>query len=169
MTKYSPPTDKLLDRGVLARKADEWRVSGTVVVFTNGCFDILHAGHVHYLSAARSEGDVLVVGLNSDTSVREIKGVSRPINPQRQRAEVLSALTCVDAICVFDEPDPLELIRAARPHVLVKGEDWAETEIVGADFVRQGGGRVVRVPLLPDVSTSRIIERVLKRFSTVAS
>ncbi len=132
------------------------------VVFTNGCFDLLHAGHVHYLNAARQQGDVLIVGLNSDASVRAIKGESRPVVPQGQRADVLAGLAAVDHIVVFEEPDPLALILALVPDVLVKGGDWAEADIVGADAVKRQGGRVVRIGLREGVSTSGIIARILE-------
>jgi len=133
------------------------------VVFTNGCFDIMHAGHVHYLRAARDQGDLLVVGLNSDRSVRTIKGASRPIVEQAMRAQVLEALACVDYITVFDDPDPLQLILALQPDVLVKGADWAEDRIVGAREVREAGGDVVRVPLVEGISTSEIIRWILEK------
>lgn len=160
--------DKILTRSQLVDRLEDVR-GGRVVVFTNGCFDILHAGHVRYLTAARRAGDLLVVGLNSDASVRLIKDPGRPINPQAQRAEVLAALACVDFVCLFDAPDPLELIRAVRPDVLVKGADWAEDAIVGADLVRAAGGRVLRIELLTGVSTSAIIQRVVARYGAAAA
>ena len=147
----------------LVQKISVLRVSGRTIVFTNGCFDILHVGHVRYLAAARSEGDVLVVGLNSDESTRSIKQENRPIVSQDQRAEVLAGLECVDYITVFNEPDPLKLIQALKPDVLVKGADWKEEDIIGADVVKDGGGKVVRVDVVPDISTSRIIQRIVKR------
>ncbi len=147
----------------LVQKISILRVSGRPIVFTNGCFDILHVGHVRYLAAARSEGDVLVVGLNSDESTRSIKQENRPIVSQDQRAEVLAGLECVDYITVFNEPDPLKLIQALKPDVLVKGADWKEEDIIGADVVKEGGGKVVRVDVVPDISTSRIIQRIVKR------
>ena len=140
------------------------RKAGRQIVFTNGCFDILHAGHVRYLTAARQEGDRLVVGLNSDPSVRRIKGPERPLVPQQQRAEVLAGLRCVDYIVIFDEPDPLRVIQTLRPDVLVKGDDWPDDQIIGADVVKSGGGRVVRVPVVEGISTSRIIERIVERY-----
>lgn len=146
----------------LINTIDHLRRSGKQVVFTNGCFDIMHAGHVRYLAAARSEGEILVVGINSDKSVKLIKEKNRPIIPQDQRAEVLAGLWCVDYIVFFDEPDPLKLIQAIKPDVLVKGEDWPEDKIIGADFVRAEGGKVVRVALVPDISTSMIIEKIVK-------
>lgn len=155
-------TPKILGRKDLAEKANTLRRARKRIVFTNGCFDILHVGHVRYLASARNEGDVLVVGLNSDKSIKSIKKENRPIIPEDQRAEVLAGLWCVDYVTLFDEPDPLSLIQAVRPDVLVKGADWAETEIVGADFVTASGGKVIRVEMVPDISTSRIIQRIIK-------
>ena len=132
------------------------------VVFTNGCFDILHAGHVRYLAAAGAEGDLLVVGLNSDASVRLIKGDKRPILHQDHRAEVLASLGCVDYVVLFDAPDPLILIQTLKPDVLVKGADWLEASIVGGEFVKANGGSVVRISMVPEVSTSQIIEKILE-------
>jgi D-glycero-beta-D-manno-heptose 1-phosphate adenylyltransferase len=153
---------KIVQRENLAQTMKEARAVGEKIVFTNGCFDILHVGHVRYLAAAKSEGNVLVVGLNSDESVKSIKKESRPIIPQEQRAEVLSSLWCVDYVTLFDEPDPLSLIKVVQPDVLVKGADWSEEEIVGADVVKANGGRVVRVSVVPGVSTSRIIQQIIK-------
>jgi rfaE bifunctional protein nucleotidyltransferase chain/domain len=133
------------------------------VVFTNGCFDILHAGHVRYLCAARQQGDLLVVGLNSDRSVKAIKGTSRPIVAQEMRAEVLAALECVNYVTLFDDPDPLKLIMALKPDVLVKGADWEEAQIIGAHQVREAGGKIVRIQLLPGISTSEIIRRIVEK------
>lgn len=132
------------------------------VIFTNGCFDILHAGHVRYLKKARSLGDVLVVGLNSDRSVRSIKGETRPIVPQNERAEVLSALECVDYVVLFSDATPLKLIEAIKPHVLAKGADWAAKDIVGGDIVRKNGGKIARITLVKGRSTTNIIRRVLE-------
>jgi rfaE bifunctional protein nucleotidyltransferase chain/domain len=139
-----------------------WRAEGRRVVFTNGCFDLLHPGHVSLLEAARSEGDVLVVGLNSDRSVRDLKGPGRPVLPEDERAEALLALEAVDRVVVYDEPTPAEVIRALLPDVLVKGADWAADAIVGSDVVEAAGGRVVRVPLVPGRSTTGLLERVRK-------
>ncbi len=135
-------------------------------MFTNGCFDLLHVGHVRYLAAARAQGDLLIVGLNSDRSVAEIKGPRRPLVPERERAEVLAALACVDFVVVFDAAHPLALIQAIVPDVLVKGADWPEAEIVGADAVRAGGGRVARIPVVEGASTSALITRVIERYGT---
>jgi rfaE bifunctional protein nucleotidyltransferase chain/domain len=134
------------------------------VVFTNGCFDLLHVGHVRYLEDARSQGDLLVVAVNSDGSVRQIKGDLRPIIQQEQRCELVAALHCVDYVCVFDTPDPLPLITLLQPNILVKGADWSLDKTVGAAEVQRAGGKVVHIQLVPDASSTRIIERVLKRF-----
>lgn len=152
--------DELLKVLVVPRQAQKR------VVFTNGCFDILHAGHVSYLCAARQQGDLLVVGLNSDRSVNTIKGPSRPIVDQDMRAQVLEALECVNYITLFDDPDPLALIMALKPDVLVKGADWEEARIVGARQVRDLGGDVVRIPLVPGISTSEIIRRIVEKNTT---
>ena len=157
----APKIFKLND---LAQTIEIHRKSGRCVVFTNGCFDIMHAGHVRYLASARREGDILVVGLNSDESVKSIKEEGRPIVPQEQRAEVLAGLWCVDFITVFNEPDPLKTIQSLKPDVLVKGDDWPEDKIIGADVVKERGGRVVRVPVVPDISTSKIIQRILHMY-----
>ncbi len=155
---------KLLTNSELVCEASLLKKAGKSIVFTNGCFDILHAGHVRYLAAARAEGDVLVVGLNSDKSVKLIKDEKRPVVTQTQRAEVLSALSSVDFVTLFDESDPLKLIQDIRPDVLVKGGDWAEKDIIGADFVRANGGKVVRVSVVPDISTSHIIKRIMELY-----
>lgn len=156
---------KIKTASELAARRVEFRRAGKRVVFTNGCFDLLHAGHVHCLEAARREGDLLVVGLNSDVSVRSLKGDRLPVIPEGERAEVLAGLGCVDFVIVFAEPDPVRVIQALEPDVLVKGGDWPEASIAGADGVRQRGGRVVRVPVLPGLSTSGIIARILERWS----
>ena len=133
---------------------------GQRIVFTNGVFDLLHPGHVRYLQAARREGDALIVGINSDRSVRANTGPSGPFMPEHERAEVLEALACVDAVVVFDEETPAVIIDALQPDVLVKGADWAADAIVGRDIVEARGGRVVRVPIEPGHSTSAILERI---------
>lgn len=148
------------DADALSRTIAEWRRQGRRIVFTNGVFDLLHPGHVRYLRAARAQGDVLVVAVNSDRSVRANKGPSRPITPARERAELLAALSCVDAVVEFDEDTPAEIIRRLQPDVLVKGADWPADRIVGRDTVEARGGRVVRVPVEQGYSTSAIIERV---------
>jgi len=133
---------------------------GKRVVFTNGCFDILHRGHVDYLMKARSLGDVLVVGLNTDSSVRNLKGQDRPIVEQDDRAHVLASLQAVDFVCLFEEDTPIEIIRALIPDVLVKGADWAVTEVVGKDIVEQAGGSVQTIEFLPNRSTSGLIRKI---------
>ncbi len=145
------------------------RGGGARVVFTNGCFDLLHVGHVRYLQAARALGDILVVGVNSDASVQGLdKGSGRPVVPDSQRMEVLSALSCVDYVVKFEEPDPLRLIETIRPDVLVKGGDWPVDRIAGRDSVKARGGAVVSIPLVPDISTSRLIERIRQSDGTQA-
>ena len=139
---------------------DAQQHAGRVVVFTNGVFDLLHPGHVRYLRQARALGDVLVVGLNSDDSVRRNKGPERPITPQGERAELLTALACVDIVVLFDEETPAAIIEACHPDILVKGADWPADQIVGRDTVEARGGRVVRVPVEPGHSTSAIITRI---------
>jgi len=134
------------------------------IVFTNGCFDILHPGHIHYLREARSLGDALVVGVNSDRSVRELKGPERPILTELERCLVLSGLESVSYVTVFDEPTPLALIQSVLPHVLVKGGDWDLSEIVGREEVEAGGGTVTSLPYENGQSTSGIIERILSRY-----
>jgi rfaE bifunctional protein nucleotidyltransferase chain/domain len=143
-------------------KAKAWRsaLGSRRLVFTNGVFDLLHPGHVDVLLGARREGDALVVGLNSDASVRRLKGPGRPIRNEQERAIVLAALAMVDAVVVFDQDTPLELIEALAPDVLVKGGDYTEATIVGADSVKRRGGRVVVVPLTPGQSTTGIVERL---------
>ena len=136
------------------------RAAGRTVVFTNGVFDLIHVGHLRYLQQARALGDVLVVGANSDRSVRAIKGPGRPITPEDERAELLSALACVDAVVVFDEDTPHAIVTALQPDVLVKGADWAADAIVGRDVVEARGGRVVRIPIEAGHSTSALLERI---------
>jgi len=155
---------KIVTAGKLISGLDKARRAGKKIVFTNGCFDILHVGHVRYLAAARSEGDLLVVGLNSDASVRSIKGDRRPLVNQDQRAEVLASLVYVDYVVIFDEPDPLRMIQTLKPDILVKGADWEEENIVGAEFVKSIGGKIIRAKLVPEVSTTRIIDRIVRRF-----
>ena len=143
-----------------ARFAEEVRAHGGKVVFTNGVFDILHPGHVRYLRDARALGDTLIVAVNSDRSVRALsKGPARPVNPERERAEVLLALESVDAAVIFDEDTPQDIIGRVQPDILVKGADWGPDTIVGRDVVEGRGGRVVRIPLAPGFSTSLLIEK----------
>jgi rfaE bifunctional protein nucleotidyltransferase chain/domain len=152
---------KIVSRDALAAAVERVR-PGRTVVFTNGCFDLLHAGHADLLARARALGDLLVVGLNSDASVARLKGQSRPVTPQDQRAYVLAALACVDYVSLFAEDTPLELIRAVKPDVLVKGGDWPVAAIVGGEEVAARGGRVVSLPLVPGLSTTAVIGRILE-------
>lgn len=150
----------IVDSDGLAALASRWRAEGKKVVFTNGVFDLVHPGHLRYLRQARTLGGALAVGLNSDRSVRANKGPSRPITPELERAEVVAAFECVDAVCIFDQDTPHDLIQAIQPDVLVKGADWAEDAIVGRDIVEARGGRVVRMPIEPGYSTTTIVERI---------
>jgi rfaE bifunctional protein nucleotidyltransferase chain/domain len=149
-----------MTRAEAAAFAEAQRRAGRRVVFTNGVFDILHPGHIRYLRHARELGDVLIVGLNGDASVRRNKGPGRPINSQDERSEILAALDAVDAVVVFDEDTPDEIVKAVQPDVLVKGADWAEDAIVGRDTVEARGGRVVRIPVEQGFSTSSILEKI---------
>lgn len=151
---------KVLSVAEAVALVEHLRHAGKEVVFTNGVFDLLHPGHIRYLQDARRQGDALVVGVNSDRSVRAIKGSSRPINPEHERAEVIAALACVDVVVVFDEDNPQQIINRLQPDVLVKGADWALDAIIGRESVESRGGRVVRIPLAEGHSTSAIIEKV---------
>ncbi len=139
---------------------DQLRRDGKVIVFTNGVFDLLHPGHLRYLQHARALGDALIVGINSDRSAGTNKGAGRPITPEAERAEIVAALSCVDAVVVFDEDTPQAIITALEPDVLVKGADWAADAIVGRDVVEARGGKVVRVPLAPGYSTTAIVQKI---------
>jgi rfaE bifunctional protein nucleotidyltransferase chain/domain len=149
-----------MDRAEALRLVNDLRASGKTIVFTNGVFDLLHIGHLRYLEEAKGLGDALLVGVNSDRSVRLLKGSGRPITAEGERAEVLAALTCVDGVVIFDEETPRDLIQAIQPDVLVKGSDWAEDAIVGRDIVEARGGRVVRVAIQPGHSTTNIVEKI---------
>ena len=151
------------DLQALLHERRGWKAAGKAVVFTNGCFDLLHPGHIALLEQARAEGDVLVVGLNSDASVTRLKGAGRPIVPASERAEVLCALEAVTRVVVYDEDTPRELIAAILPDVLVKGADWALDAIVGRAEVEAAGGRVVRVEIVRDRSTTRIVDQIRGR------
>ncbi len=151
---------KLQDPGALRARVAAMKARGMRVVFTNGCFDILHEGHISYLQEARALGDALVVGLNSDASVKKIKGAERPINAEESRAAVLAALWCVDYLCIFEEETPYALISGLRPDVLVKGGDWEPDKIVGADIVKSYGGEVLSLAFKPGRSTTGIIEKI---------
>ena len=153
-------SDKLKNLDELIALAAQARQNGKSVVFTNGCFDILHRGHVHVLRQAKAAGDLLIVALNSDRSVQEIKGANRPVLPETDRIELIGAMEMVDYVIIFDDPDPHKLIAAIKPDVLAKGGDWSAEKIIGADLVQQAGGRVVVIPYLKGFSTSEIIERI---------
>lgn len=158
MGRYLP------DRNELAEAIAAEKKKGRKVVFTNGVFDLLHAGHVRSLAGAASLGDVLVVGVNDDASVKRLKGDKRPIVPLEQRAEVLAALASVAYVAPFPEDTPLELIKVVKPDVLAKGQDYANKEVVGSDVVKANGGRVELIPLLPGISTSDLVQEILRRF-----
>lgn len=158
------PLDRFLEPGKLAPLLKVRQNGGQKVVFTNGVFDLLHAGHVTYLKAARAMGDLLVVGLNDDTSVKRIKGPLKPLIPLEERAETLLALSCVDYVSPFSEDDPYRIIRTLRPDVLVKGADWTPDRIIGKDLVESWGGRVVNVDLVPGRSTTNLIESIVRRY-----
>ncbi len=149
----------------LASVLKNFQSEGRKVVFTNGCFDILHPGHSTYLAAARALGDILVVGLNSDASVRRLKGDKRPIMKETARAQLLVALAAVDFVTLFDEDDPYQLIKLLAPDILVKGGDWDTSTIVGRDLVEARGGLVKSLPFIDEYSTTSIVEEILKRYS----
>jgi D-glycero-beta-D-manno-heptose 1-phosphate adenylyltransferase len=155
-----PVADRVMTHAGVAAFVSEQRAAGRRIVFTNGVFDLLHPGHLRYLQEARALGDLLIIGLNADESVRRNKGPARPINPQDERAEVLSALACVDAVVIFGEDTPADIIRLVQPDILVKGADWAADAIVGRDTVESRGGRVVRIPIEQGYSTTTIVERI---------
>lgn len=156
--------NKIVKLEALVKIRKRAKKEGEKVVFTNGCFDILHRGHIEYLKKAKTLGDILIVGLNSDSSVRKIKGEKRPIVKQKDRAEILSALSFVDYVCIFDEPTPEKMIKKILPDVLVKGGDWAKPDIVGKDIVESCGGKVVTVPLVKGKSTKNIIRTIVDRY-----
>ena len=155
---------KIKERKELLRIIKNLKAKGKRIVFTNGCFDLLHIGHIRYLEKARALGDALVVGVNSDSSVRKLKGPKRPVLPVTERAEILSGLGCVDYITIFGERDPLKLITSLHPNVLVKGGDWTKEEIVGSEVVERSGGEVVIIPFVKGASTSNLIETILKKY-----
>jgi D-beta-D-heptose 7-phosphate kinase/D-beta-D-heptose 1-phosphate adenosyltransferase len=159
--------EKILSRPALKKEIDRLRREGRKIAFTNGCFDILHVGHVRYLREAAKMGDILILALNSDASVRAIKGDQRPIVPDAERADVAAALASVDYVTIFDELTPLELIEDLRPDVIVKGGDWAEENIVGRDAVRKWGGAVAIVPQIPGASTTNIVEKIISVYGKI--
>ena len=151
---------KIQNSKKLAKIFKRLRSKGKRIVFTNGCFDILHVGHVEYLSRAKRLGDILVVGLNSDSSVKKIKGEDRPINKEKDRAKVLASLYFVDYVTIFVEPTPEKLIKELRPNILVKGGDWKIKDIVGGDFVKAKGGKVRNIPFVKGYSTTSLIKKI---------
>jgi D-glycero-beta-D-manno-heptose 1-phosphate adenylyltransferase len=153
---------KILTLDAAIKRVDELKRQGKRVVFTNGCFDLLHPGHTRYLAEARKLGDVLMVALNSDRTVRELKGPTRPVFPESDRAEILAALACVDIVTIFDDLTPQKLIARMLPHVLVKGGNWAPDQIVGRPEVEAAGGQVVSIPVVPGYSTSSLVEAAAK-------
>ena len=155
---------KIKSKKELLRIIKDLKAKGKRIVFTNGCFDLLHIGHVRYLEKARALGDVLVVGVNSDSSVRKLKGPKRPILPEEERAGILSGLGCVDYITIFREIDPLKLITSLRPDLLVKGGDWTKEQTVGKEVVERLGGEVVIIPFIKGASTSNLIETILRKY-----
>ncbi len=153
-------TDKIIVPASLDELGRNLREQGRQIVFTNGCFDILHAGHVRYLDQARALGDVLILGLNSDESVKRLKGAGRPINSEEDRALVLAGLSAVDYICIFEEDTPYYLIKALEPDILVKGGDWQPSQIVGSDIVLARGGQVRSLDFIPGLSTTNTIQKM---------
>lgn len=153
--------NKILERNALRTKLDDLRKAGKKIAFTNGCFDILHVGHVRYLREAKKTADILVLALNSDSSVRAIKGETRPVVPEQERAEILAALECIDFVTIFPEPTPLELINLLKPDVLIKGGDWPEEKVVGREEVQTWGGKVAIIPEIEGKSTTNIVEKII--------
>jgi D-beta-D-heptose 7-phosphate kinase/D-beta-D-heptose 1-phosphate adenosyltransferase len=156
--------EKIKGREELSRIIKDLKLKKKRIVFTNGCFDLLHLGHIRYLEEAKTLGDVLVVGVNSDSSVQKLKGPKRPILTVEERTEILSGLGCVDYITIFDELNPLDLITSLQPDVLVKGGDWTKEQTVGKEVVERSGGEVIIIPFVQGASTSNLIETILKRY-----
>lgn len=154
--------NKILDRSTLKNKLEALRKEGKKIAFTNGCFDILHVGHVRYLREAKKAGDILVLALNSDSSVRAIKGEERPLVSEEERAEVIAALEFIDFVTIFPESTPLELINYLKPDILIKGGDWPEEKVVGREEVKKWGGRVAIIPEVEGKSTTNIVEKIKK-------
>lgn len=154
--------EKIVSSAKLKEETNRLKRNGEKVVFTNGCFDILHVGHVRYLGEAKKLGDVLIVALNSDASVRKIKGVKRPVLPEDERAEILASLSMVDYVIIFEDETPLALIESLKPDVLVKGGDWEIENVVGREAVRDGGGKIEIIPVVKGASTTNIIEKIIK-------
>ncbi len=162
MLKLQWIESKIIDRDVLVHRCNQWRAIGKKLVFTNGCFDILHRGHLDYLAKAAELGNILIVGVNTDASVKRLKGEGRPVNTEADRAFQLAALLCVDAVCLFEQDTPKELIAAVKPDVLVKGGDYTIDRVVGADFVLAHGGSVEIIPFVNGYSTSTLISNIKK-------
>ena len=160
MEKLSWIQQRIFDRNTLAMQCNVWRAAQKKIVFTNGCFDILHHGHLDLLANAASLGNVLIVGLNTDASVQRLKGAERPVTKEEDRMFAMASLLCVDAVCLFDEDTPAELIQAVRPDILVKGGDYTIDNIVGAEFVMSYGGAVRVIPFVQGYSTTSIINRI---------
>jgi rfaE bifunctional protein nucleotidyltransferase chain/domain len=156
--------NKILERSVLKDKLEVLRKKGKKIAFTNGCFDILHVGHVRYLREAKKTADVLVLALNSDSSVRSLKGKERPLIPEKERAEILAALEFVDFVTIFPELTPLELINYLKPDILIKGGDWPEEKVVGRKEIKKWGGRVAIIPEIKGKSTTNIVEKIKKLY-----
>jgi len=152
--------NKILERNALQDKLEELRKKGKKIAFTNGCFDILHVGHVRYLREAKKTADVLVLALNSDSSVRSLKGKERPLVPEKERAEIIAALEFIDFVTIFPESTPLELINYLKPDILIKGGDWAEEAVVGREEIKDWGGRVTIIPEVEGKSTTNIVEKI---------
>ena len=155
---------KVLDRAALAAEAARLRAAGKTLVFTNGVFDLLHVGHLRYLQQARALGDALAIGLNADSCVKRLKGEKRPILPEAERAELLAGLACVDYVCLFEEDDPRELIKAVVPGILVKGGDWPIEKILGRDTVEAAGGKVLSLPFVEGRSTTTIVKDIANKY-----
>jgi rfaE bifunctional protein nucleotidyltransferase chain/domain len=160
--------EKIKAERELLREIDHHKACGRKIVFTNGCFDLLHVGHVRYLKEAKRLGQILVVAINSDRSTTRLKGPSRPINTQQDRAEVLAALACVDYVTIFDEPDPHRIISVLKPDLLVKGGDWTPETTIGREIVEREGGRVVVVPYVEGISTTDLISRIVRSFTSTS-
>ena len=158
--------NKILSKDDLKKAVEKQKKEGKRIVFTNGCFDILHAGHARYLNEAKKLGDILVLAINSDASVQSIKGKQRPLIPQNERAYVVASLKAVDYVTIFDEDTPLHLIEYLRPHILVKGGDWTEETVVGGNLVKEWGGKVIIMPQLKGISTTNIIKKIMKAYKT---
>ena len=156
--------NKILEKNALKDKLEELRKKGKKIAFTNGCFDILHVGHVRYLREAKNTADVLVLALNSDSSVRSLKGKERPLVPEQERAEIIAALEFIDYVTIFNELTPMELINYLKPDILIKGGDWAEEDVVGREEIKEWGGRVAIIPEVEGKSTTNIVEKIKKLY-----